>query len=103
MHSHVIDRVTFLLQKVSGKLFKCFACNQIKSNIDKCHLIASKNQIAEIQIGNFSIKCNSNVELLGVNSDSKLILIVMLPIYDLFSRAIKTLRALARVTLYMKL
>ena len=99
----MIDRVTFLLQELSGKLFKCFACNQIKSNIDKCHLFPSKNYIAEIQIGNFSIKCNSNVELLGVNSHSKLILIVMLPIYDLFSGAIKTLRAVARVTLYMKL
>ena len=99
----MIDRVTFLLQESSGKLFNCFACNQIKSNIDKCHLIASKNYIAEFQIGNFSIKCNSNEELLGVSSDSKLILIVMLTIYNLCSRAIKKLSALARVTLYMKL
>ena len=44
----------------------------MKSNIDKCQLIISTNDIAEIQIGDFSIKIRSSEKLLGVNIDSKL-------------------------------
>ena len=53
----------------------------MKANEDKCHLIVSTNELTEIQIGDFTIKNSAREKLLGVNIDSKLILIVMLTTY----------------------
>ena len=59
----------------------------MKSNGDKCYLIVSTNDTAQIQIGEYLIKSSTNEKLLGVNIDSKL-LIVMLATY-----AIKQIRS----------
>ena len=61
---------------------KWFAENQMKSNIDKCNLLVSASDIAEIQKADFSGKKKTVVKscwmlTLTVN----LILIVMLTIY----------------------
>ena len=38
------------------KIFNWFADNHMKSDKIKCHLNVSTNELAEIQIGDFSIK-----------------------------------------------
>ena len=76
-----IDEVIFLLQESSEKLFKWFADNLMKTNEDKCHLIASRNKLTEIQGGDFPIKNSGSEKLLDVNIIANLILIFMLTIY----------------------
>ena len=76
-----IDEVIFSLQEFSKKRFTWFADDQMKPNEDKCHLIVSKNELIEIQLGDFSIKNSGSETLLGVNIDSKLNFIVMLTSY----------------------
>ena len=66
-----IDEVKFSLQESSENFFEWSADNQTKNNIGKCHLIASTNDIAKIQIVDFSIKSSSSGKLLGVNIDNK--------------------------------
>ena len=48
-----IDEVILSLQESSKKLFKWFADNEMKTEEDKSHLIVSKNELTEIQIGDF--------------------------------------------------
>ena len=43
----------------------------MKTNEDK-HLVVSRNELTEVQIGDFSIKNSASEKLLGVNIDSKL-------------------------------
>ena len=95
-----IDEVIFSLQEFSKKL-KWFVDNQMKANEDKCHLIASTNELSEIQIGDFTIKNSASEKLLGVNIDSKLNFDCH--VNHLCNKANKKLRALARVTSYMTL
>ena len=83
-----IEEVILSLQESSKKLLKWFCDNQMKSNGDKCHLIVSTNDTAEIQIGEYLMKSIINEKLLGVNIDSKLLLIAMLATY-----AIKQIRS----------
>ena len=44
----------------------------MKANEDKCHFIASTNELTEIQMGDFSIKNSASEKFLGVNIDRKL-------------------------------
>ena len=44
----------------------------MKANEDKCHCIGSTNELAEIQMGHFSIKNSASEKFLGVNIDNKL-------------------------------
>ena len=99
--SENIDDVILSLQESSKQLFKWFSDNQMKSNSDKCHLIVSKNDTTEIQIGDSVIKSSSTEKLLGVNIDCKLNFDSH--VKHLCNKANKKLRALARVTPYMTL
>ena len=76
-----IDEVIFSLQESSEKLFKWFADNLMKTNEDKCHLIASRKKLTEIQEGDFPIKNSGSEKLLDVYIIANLILIFMLTIY----------------------
>ena len=67
-----IDEVMFSLQKSSKNISKWFTDNQTKTNEDKCHLITITNELAEIQIENFSIKNSGSEKLSVANIDSKL-------------------------------
>ena len=96
-----IEEVVLSLQESSKKLFKWFSDNQMKSNGDKCHLIVSTNDTAEIQIGEYLIKSSTNEKLLGVNIDSKLTFDSH--VSHLCNKANQKLRALARITPYMTL
>ena len=53
----------------------------MKANEDKCHFIASTNELTEIQMGDFSIKNSASEKFLGVRLIGNLILIVILTIY----------------------
>ena len=96
-----IEEVILSLRESSKKLFKWFSDNQMKSNGDKCHLIVSTNDTAEIQIGEYLIKSGTNEKLLGVNIDSKLTFDSH--VSHLCNKANKKLRALAGITPYMTL
>ena len=95
------DEVIFSLQKSSKKLFKWFVAYQIKSNIGKCQLIVSTNDIAEIQIADFLIKSSCTEKLLGVNIDSKLNF--NSHVDHLCSKACKKLRVIPYMTLEKKM
>ena len=73
----------------------------MKTNEDKCPLIVSTNELAEIQIGDFSVQNSASEKLLGVNIDSKLDF--DRHVNHLCNKANKNLRAIARVTPYMTL
>ena len=92
-----IEEVILSLQESSKKLFKWFSDNQMKSNGDKCNLLVSTNDTAEIQIGEYLIKSSTNEKLLGVNIDSKLTFDSH--VSHLCNKANKKLRALARLHL----
>ena len=51
--AEVIENLTI----ISQKLFTWFANNQMKVNRDKCHLLLSTQEEANIQINNTTIKC----------------------------------------------
>ena len=48
-----------------------FSDNILKSNVDKCHLIASKVQV-DIQISDTKVTSESRVKLLGIHIDNRL-------------------------------
>ena len=95
----ILMRSHFFLQESSKILFKWFADNQLKGNEDKFHLIVSRNELTEMQIGDFTIKNSASGKLLGVNIDSKLNFDCH--VKHLCNKAEKKLRPLDRVTLYM--
>ena len=68
-----INNLTTSLQDAAAKLFKLFSDNQMKGNIDKCHLLLSKDESSEIHIGeDYMIKRSTCEKLLGINTDLKL-------------------------------
>ena len=54
------------LTNVTQKLFTWFANNQMKANHDKCHLLLSTQEEANIQIANTTIKCSQSEKILGI-------------------------------------
>ena len=66
--SEVIENLTIITQKV----FTWFANNQMKVNHDKCHLLISTQEEANIQIDNTTIKYSKSKKLLGIVLDNKL-------------------------------
>ena len=63
---------------ITQKLFTWFANNQMKVNHDKCHLLLSTQEEANIQIANTTIKCFKSKKLLGNVLDNNLNLTNML-------------------------
>ena len=72
--AEVIENLTIVTQK----LFTWFANNQMKVNHDKCHLLLSTQEEANIQIANTTIKCFKSKKLLGNVLDNNLNLTNML-------------------------
>ena len=58
--------------KITQELSTWFANNQMKINHDKCHLLLSSHEDANIQIANVTIKSSTSKKLLGVTIDNKL-------------------------------
>ena len=95
--AEVIENLTIITQK----LYISFANNQMKVNHDKCHLLLSTQEEANIQIANTTIKCSKSKKLLGIVLDNKLKFDKH--VENICQKASKKLNALARVTNYMEL
>ena len=89
------------LTNVTQKLFTWFANNQMKANHDKCHLLLSTQEEANIQIANTTIKCSQSEKILGIILDNQLKFDKH--VENICQKASKKLNALARVTNYMEL
>ena len=89
------------LTNVTQKLFTWFANNQMKSNYDKCHLLLSTQEEANIQIANTTIKCSQSEKMLGIILDNQLKFDKH--VENICQKASRQLNALARVTNYMEL
>ena len=96
-----IDDLITSLQDAAAKLFKWFSDNQMKGKTDKYHLLLSKDESSETDIGSSIIESSTCEKLLGIKIDPKLRFDDH--IQDLCNKANKKLRALARVTPYMNL
>ena len=53
-------------------LFQWFPDNQIKANINKCHLLVNKKDEVTIRIGDTKIKNTKYEKLLRIKADTKL-------------------------------
>ena len=95
--AEVLQNLTIITQK----LFTWFANNHMKVNHDKCHLLLSIQDEANIQIANTTIKCSKSKKLLGIVLDNKLKFDKH--VENICQKESKKLNGLARVTNYMKL
>ena len=96
-----IDNVIASLEQVSDALFNWFKNNRLKNNVDKCHVLVSRNKPVGIKIGDYTIE-NSNCEkLLGVKIDANLNF--NNHISDLCKKASRKISVLATVTPFMGL
>ena len=95
--AEVIENLTIITQK----LFTWFANNHMKVNHDKCHLLLSTQEEANIQIDNMTIKCSKSKKLLGIVLDNKLKFDK--DVENICQKASKRLNALARTTNYVEL
>ena len=86
---------------VTQKLFTWFANNQMKANQDKCHLLLSTQEEANIEIANATIKCSQSGQILGIILDDKLKIDKYFE--NICQKASRKLNALAKVTNYMEL
>ena len=89
------------MQLSAEKLFRWFSDNQMKGNTDKCHLIMSRNNNPEIQVGDSLIKASDYEKFLGLKIDYKLNFDNH--VNSLCKKANNKLRALARATPYMNI
>ena len=91
------DNTTMVLSsltKITQKLFIWFPNNQMKASHDKCHLLLSAHEGANIQIANVTIKSSTSKKLLGVTIDNKLKF--NKHVENNFQKASRKLNALAR-------
>ena len=89
------------LTNVTQKLFTLFANNHMKANHDKCHLLLSTQEEANIQIANTTIKCSQSEKILGIILDNQLKF--GRHVENICQIASRKLNALAGVTNYMEL
>ena len=76
------------LTNVTQKLFTWFVNNQMKGNHDKCHLLLSTQEEANIRIANTTIKCSQPDNKLKFDKH----------VENKCQKASRKLNALARVT-----
>ena len=60
------------LKTASHDLFCWFASNQVKTNSDKCHLIASCDNEMSARVNNYNIANSKSEKLLSTKIDHKL-------------------------------
>ena len=73
----------------------------MKANHDKCHLLLSKQEEANIQIANTTITCSQSEKILGIILDNPLK--IDKHVENICQKTSRKLNALARVTNYMEL
>ena len=82
-------------------LFKWFSDNQMKTNINKFHLLVNKKDKVTISIEDKEIKNSEYEKLLGIKVDTKLNFNKHLN--DIISKANRKVNALSRIMPYMSL
>ena len=99
--AETIDEVIKLLEHDSTFLFKWFSDNQMKANINKCHLLVNKKNEVIIKLGKTEIRNSEYEKLLGIKVDTKLNFNEHLN--DIISKPSHKVNALSRVVPYMNL
>ena len=95
------EEVVFELKAITQKLFTWFSQNEMKANLDKCHLLLSTTDAFNFEISE-TVICNSNSKkLLVVTFDNKLKF--EKDIITICQRANTKVNALARLTPNMQL
>ena len=70
--AEIIEEVIKLLERDSKMLFRWFSDNQMKANLNKCHLVVNKKYEVVINLGETEIKNSEYEKLLGMKFDIKL-------------------------------
>ena len=96
-----IDDLISFLEKSSKDLLKWFDDDLMKSNPDKCHLLASSCEKIKMEIGDFEIENSTCEKLLGVHFDNRLTFDYH--ISGLCKKTSKKINELARVSQYINL
>ena len=99
--SNNVEEVLSELKAVTQKLFTWFAQNEMKANLNKCHLLVSTTDAFSFEISETVIRNSISKKLLGVTSGSKLKFEEH--IITICQRANRKLNALAKLTTYMEL
>ena len=71
-------RILEKFEKAIQNMLDWFSDNILKSNVDKCHLIASSKVQVDIQISDTKVTSESRVKLLGIHIDNRFNFIIML-------------------------
>ena len=95
------EEVVSELKAIIQKLFTWFAQNEMKANLNKCHLLLITTDAFNFEISETVIRNSNSKKLLGVTFDNKLKF--EKHIITICQRANRKLNALARLTLYMEL
>ena len=97
--SSELDSVIFKLQKNTERIFRWFHNNNLISNAEKSHLIASPKGNLEIQVSSYSIRNEGIAKLLGIHINNNLNFDYR--VNQLCKKASKELHTLARIAKYM--
>ena len=95
------EEVVSELKAITQKLFTWFAQNEMKANLNKCHLLLSTTDAFNFEISETVIRNSNSKKLLGVTFDNKLKF--EKHIITICQRANRKLTALARMSPYMEL
>ena len=95
------EEVVSELKAITQKLFIWFAQNEMKANLNKCHLLLSITDAFNFEISETVIRNSNSKKLLGVTFDNKLKFEKHL--ITICQRANRKLNALARLIPYMEL
>ena len=95
------EEVVSELKVITQKLFTWFNENEMKADLNKCHLLLSTTDVFNFEISETVIRNSNSKKLLGVTFDNKLKF--EKHIITICQRANRKLNALARLTPYMEL
>ena len=95
------EEVVSELKAITQKLFTGFAQNEMKANLNKCHLLLNTTDAFNFEISETEIRNSNSKKLLEVTFDNKLKL--EKHIITICQRTNRKLNALARLTPYMEL
>ena len=96
-----IEEVIKLLERDSKMLFKWFSENQMKANINECHLLVNRKDEVVINLRETEIKNSEYEKLLGIKVDTKLNFNEHLN--DIINKASFKVNALSRIVPYRSL
>ena len=95
------EEVVSKLKAITQKLFAWFTQNEMKADLNKCHLLLSNTDVFNFEISETVIRNSNSKKLLGVTFDNKLKF--EKHIITICQRANRKLNALARLTPYVEL